>query len=72
MIANYDNNANYISLVIWNKNGSNVLTSNSLSSAYKLETLLHEFVATDQNNNKYQYTDFCARDFEKSPVRLHI
>ncbi len=67
MINNYDNNANYISIIVWNKNNSNILEPTSLTSVYKLEQLFHEFTI-DHHQKKYKYTDFCARDYIDSPV----
>ncbi len=68
MINNYDNDANYISIIVWNKNNTNMLTPESLSSAYKLEQLFHEYILTDDNNHQYQYENFCSTNYISSPV----
>ena len=67
MIDNYDNNANYISIIVWNKNDSNILTPNSLASVYALEQIFNQYSIT-VDNKQYKYTDFCARDYIDSPV----
>lgn len=71
MLSNYDDNANYISIIVWNKNNSNILTPHSLSSIYKLEQLFYEFTI-DLDDKEYKYTSFCARDYIESPVILYL